>query len=427
MAGRGAQGHLSLWEATAPPAPALPVLSGDIRAQAAVIGAGYTGLSAALHLAEAGIDCVVIDRNGPGFGASGRNGGQVIAGLKQDPDTLESMFGATGAGLVAAIGAAPDLVFDLIGRFAIACQPVRTGWLQLAVSGSALRVVQARAAQWQARGVAIRLLDRADATRLSGSSAYLGGALDPRGGTVQPLAYARGLAAAAASRGARLFAGTAAVRLSPQTGGWRIETDAGAIDAAQVIIATNAYADRLHDGLRRSVVPVPSYQIASDPLPEALRRSILPDGQAVSDTRRLLRYFRVDDAGRLIMGGRGAFGQVSAGREALPHLQAVREIYPQAAGLAFPYRWGGLVAMTADHLPHLHRLAPGLYAGLGYNGRGVAMATLMGRALAGLVTGSEDPFLPVTRLAPLPLHRFSRTWASLAARYFGVLDRLNIN
>jgi glycine/D-amino acid oxidase-like deaminating enzyme len=415
--------QLSLWEATAKAAPNPPSVQGPLRAEVAIIGAGFTGLSAALHLAEAGRDVVVIDQHAPGWGASGRNGGQVIAGVKHDPDVLEQMHGQA---LVATVGGGPDLVFDLIAKHAIDCQAVRTGWLQLAVSEATLRVATARAAQWRARGAPVGVLDAQEAARLSGSALYVGGWLDRRGGTVQPLAYARGLAAAAQRHGVRIFATSPATGLSPQADGWRVQTPQGSVLAATIILATNAYADRLHDPLRRSVVAVPSYQIATDPLPEALRANILPEGQSVSDMRRLLRYFRTDADGRLIMGARGTYGDAPPAQAMRRQLQAVLEIYPQAAGLKFPYRWGGMVAVTTDHMPHLHALAPGLLAGLGYNGRGVAMATVMGRVLADWAGGADPSTLgfPVTPVKPLRLHAFSRLGVRAAVQYLAARDAM---
>jgi glycine/D-amino acid oxidase-like deaminating enzyme len=420
-------GQTSLWEATAPKARERPALAGTQRAHVAVIGAGYTGLSAALHLAEAGIDVAVIDTHEPGWGASGRNGGQVIAGLKYDPDKLERMFGRRGAALVEAVGAAPDLVFDLIRRYQIRCEPVRNGWLQLAVSERTLKQVTSRAKQWQARGAAVRVLTGPEAAALSGSALYLGGLLDARGGTVQPLCYARGLADAAEDVGARIFHASPCTRLSRAHYGWFVETPGGSLAARTVILATNAYSGPIWPELRRSVVPVPSFQIASDPLPQSLRRAILPGGQSVSDTRRLLRYFRQDPEGRLVMGARGSFGQVPPEQAMQLHLKAVREIFPEAAGLGFPYRWGGHVAMTSDHMPHLHELAPGLLAGLGYNGRGVAMATMIGRMLAAWAGGTPGQALPfpTTALKAINLHDFAQLGARVAVRYLRLRDAMD--
>jgi len=419
MAGR------SLWSATAAPIDACPQLRSALQAQMAVIGAGYTGLSAALRLAEAGRDVVVLDGMDLGDGASGRNGGQVIAGLKYDPDVLEAMYGGgLGAKLVATVAAGPDLVFELIRSHGIACEPVRNGWLQLATSQSALGPIAARARQWQARGAAVEMLSQADAARLTGTQRYYGGLIDRRGGTVQPLAYVRGLASAALRAGVRLFTHSAAIRLERCDGQWRIHTRDGSVSCGQIVFATNAYSDKFVEPLQRTVVAVPSMQVATAPLPVELRRSILPGGQSVSDTWRLLRYFRLDAQGRLIMGSRGVFGNVPPAHAARLHYRAVREIYPQLAGISFDYHWAGLVAMTPDHLPHLHEVAPGIVAGLGYNGRGVAMATVMGTLLARRLLGenAQDLGFPVTPVRPMRLHRFSRFGVVAAIQYLRALD-----
>src|ERR1700724_692431 len=384
----------SLWSATAPAGPACAALSTTWRAQAAVIGAGYTGLSAALHLALAGQEVVVLEAADIGAGASGSNGGQVIPGVKHDPDTLEQMFGTdAGARAVATVATGPDLVFELIARHG---------------------------------GAAVELLSRAEVLRLTGSASYCGALLDRRGGTVQPLSYVRGLAEALGRCGGRIFTRSPALKLTRTAGAWSIETPRGSLSAPLVIVATNAYTGAVMDDLRRSVVAVPSFQVATAPIPATLRGAILPGGQAASDTRRLLRYFRLDASGRLVMGSRGTFAAVPGQRAVRHHYGAVHEIYPQVDGLAFEYHWGGLVAMTREHLPHLHELAPGLLAGLGYNGRGVAMATMMGRLLAlrALGTPAAELGFPVTPLRPIPFHALSGIGARATIQYLRLADAL---
>lgn len=422
-----ARSSSSLWSATASAAPALAPLTGAQRAEVAIIGAGYTGLSAGLHLAAAGRAVLVLEAAGLGEGASGLNGGQVIPGLKADPDELEKNFGTgPGARLVAQVGAGPDLVFELIGRHGIACDATRTGWIQPASSARDLGPLAARAAQWRRRGAPVELLSASEVAALTGSQRYHGGLLDRRGGTVQPLSYLRGLARVLLGAGGRIFTGTPATRLERASGEWQVATPAGSVTAPAVIVATNAYSGRLWDALRRSVVTVPSFQVATARLPAALRTGILPGAQAASDTCRLLRYFRLDAGGRLVLGSRGVFGATPGAHSMRHHYRAVHEIYPQLEGVAFEYHWGGPVAMTRDHLPHLHELAPGLLAGLGYNGRGVAMATLMGRLLAQRVLGAGAAELgfPVTPLRPIPFHRFSRLAAAAAIGYLRAADRL---
>lgn len=417
----------SLWSVTATPAPPSAPLIGDRAAEVVVIGAGYTGLSAALHLAEAGRAVVVLESDDIGVRASGLNGGQVIAGVKHDPDQLQAMFGdELGARYARTVSGAPDEVFELIARLGIHCDPVRTGWIQAADSQAALPPLAARAEQWRRRGAPVELVAREAMRELTGSRRYCGGLLDRRGGTVQPLSYVRGLAQALLRAGGELFTRSPVLRLGKVAGGYRAETPEGRLSAAQVIVATNAYTGQLNAQLRRTVVPVPSFQVATAPIPTELRATILPGGQAASDTCRLLRYFRTDASGRLVMGTRGTFAAAPTTRDARHHYRAVREIYPQLAGLGFEYHWGGFVAMTADHLPHLHELAPGVLAGLGYNGRGVAMATVMGRLLAQRALGAADGELgfPVSAVRPIRLHAFSGLGVRATIQYLRLKDSL---
>jgi glycine/D-amino acid oxidase-like deaminating enzyme len=214
-------------------------------------------------------------------------------------------------------------------------------------------------------------------------------------------------------------------RLESHADGWRLELANGSVRARRVILATNAYTDTIHDRLRRSVVAVPSYQVATAPLGAALRKTILPGGQAASDTYNLLRYYRLDAAGRLILGARGLYGARSDAESARSHDAALREIYPQLGTPRYEYRWSGYVAMTADHLPHLHDVEPGLYAALGYNGRGVAMATMLGRLVASRAIGATDPdyAYPATPVKTIVLHRFSRLGVRATVGYLRMKDQ----
>jgi glycine/D-amino acid oxidase-like deaminating enzyme len=415
----------SLWSVTAPAGPVCSPLTGAQRAQAAVIGAGYTGLSAALHLAEAGREVVVVDAADIGERASGLNGGQVIPGVKQDPDTLERLLGPYAGGrLVATTSAGPDLVFELIARHGIECEAKRAGWIQPATSEAALALLARRVEQWLRRGAPVSLLSRSEVLQLTGSALYCGGLLDRRGGTVQPLAYVRGLAHAVLRAGGHIHTHSPALRLARRAGSWSIETPEGSVSAPVVIIATDAYTDSISEELRRTIVPVPSFQVATAPIPTELRSTILPEGQAASDTWHLLRYFRLDASGRLVLGSRGTFTQTPQLRDVQYHYHAVHEIYPQLKRIPFEYHWGGLVAMTPDQLPHLHEPAPGLLAGLGYNGRGVAMATVMGRLLARRALGAQAMELgfPVTPIQPVPFHALSGIGARAAIQYLRFVD-----
>jgi glycine/D-amino acid oxidase-like deaminating enzyme len=415
----------SLWSATAPAGPALTALSAARRAQVVIVGAGYTGLSAALHLAIAGRDVVVLEALEVGERASGLNGGQVIPGVKHDPDTLEELFGPElGARLVTTVATAADLVFELIARHGIECESSRAGWIQPATSEQALTQLAARARQWQRRGAAVEMLSREAVKALTGSPRYCGGLLDRRGGKVQPLALVRGLARALLSAGGQVFSHSPAIRLVRVGSDWRIDTPQGSVTSQTVILATNAYTDGLVGALRRTVVPVPSFQVATQPLTPQMLKEILPQGQAASDTWHLLRYFRTDASGRLVLGSRGTFAAAPDLRAIRRHYRAVHEIYPQLQGVPFEYHWGGWVAITRDHLPHLHELATGVLAGLGYNGRGVAMATMMGKLLAQCALGAPATQLgfPVTPVRPIRLHALSGLGARARIQYLRLVD-----
>ncbi|HZO24294.1 MAG TPA: FAD-binding oxidoreductase, partial [Steroidobacteraceae bacterium] len=201
-------------------------------------------------------------------------------------------------------------------------------------------------------------------------------------------------------------------------------TARGWAKGAVLILATGAYTDTLADSLRRTLILVRSAQVATVPLPAQLRASILPEGQAASDTCHLLRYFRLDASGRLIMGSRGSFDAVPVEPAARHHYRAVAEIYPQLEGIPYEYHWSGRVGLTRDHLPHLHEMAPGLLAALGYNGRGVAMATLMGQLLARRAQGepAEELGFPFSAVKPIPLHRFSQLGTRMVVQYLRALD-----
>jgi glycine/D-amino acid oxidase-like deaminating enzyme len=418
----------SLWAATATPAPSTPPLHGETQAEVAIVGGGYTGLSAALHLAERGKAVVLLEAMEPGWGASGRNGGQVIPGLKHDPDELCRLLGERqGERVIAVGGGAPDLVFELIARHGIACDAARNGWIQAVHGQQMLAVVQKRAAQWQARGAPAVMLDGTEVAAALGASGYVGGMLDRRGGCLQPLSYARGLARAAARLGASVHGGSPATALHHESGGWRVETPAGAVKAESLILCTNAYTGGLVPGLRQSIVPVNSFQVATAPLPAELRRAILPGGEVASDTRRLLTYFRFDRDGRFLLGGRGSpTGDADPRRYGRLRRLAAR-LFPQLGNPQWQFHWSGKVAVTVDHLPHVHEPHPGFVVALGYNGRGVAMATMMGKLLAERVLGAPAEWLglPVTPIQPLPLWSFREPVLALLTRWYAMRDAVD--
>jgi glycine/D-amino acid oxidase-like deaminating enzyme len=418
----------SLWAATAAPAPDTAPLDSDAQADVVIVGAGYCGLSTALHLAERGVRVVVLEAREVGFGGSGRNGGQAIPGLKHDPSELIAMFGAEkGQRLVDFAGSTADAVFDLIDKHRMDVPHVRRGWIQGSHTTDALKLAERRARDWGAQGVATQLLDRAETARLLGTDKYFGGWIDPRGGGVQPLSYARGLARAAIAAGVVIHTASPVTQLAQAGGKWHVTTKQGTkVVAERVVLATNGYTDDLWPQLRKSIINANSFQVATEPLPEPVRRSILPEGHVTSDARNLLLYYRIDHTGRLIMGGRGSFREPDPSQPGnWSHLEnVVGKLFPQAAGVPIAYRWCGHVAITRDYMPHLHEPAPGLLIDIGCQGRGVGLQTRMGQALAEYIATGNQQALPVapSSIKPFPLYGLRRLYVSAVIGWYRMTD-----
>lgn len=398
----------SLYADTAIPPLALPRLEGQTRAAVVVIGGGITGLSSALHLAERGIEVLLLEAQEPGWGASGRNGGQVNPGLKPNPAEVEDGFGALGHRMVRFSYAAPEALFRLVERHQIRCEAQQSGTLRAAVSAKSLAGLRVLAAEYEQRGLNdARFLDAAASAELTGTGRYHGILRDPTGGSVNPLGYARGLAHAALAAGARLHSHSPATRLQRMADGkWQVTTPKGSVIADRLVIGTNGYTDDLWPGLRRSVVPVWSGITATAPLPESVLGQIMPGGGVLYELGSITVYYRLDVGNRLLMGGRSKLHHMG-GPEGFGFLQRYAEkLWPALKGIRWTHGWNGQLAMTPDHYPHLHEPEPGVLIALGYNGRGVAMATAMGGLVARRIGGESEESLdmPITGLKPIPFH-----------------------
>ena len=341
----------SLWTATANRMPDFPPLEGATKTDVVVVGGGFSGLSTALHLAEAGVQVTLLESQQPGWGASGRNGGQINVGLKDAPSVIRKKFGDEyGNRMIEMSGKAGDLVFDLIEKHKIQCDAIRPGWLRAAHNQKNLTDLHDLAADWQSLGADVRPLDHDEMARLTGTDDYLGGLIDMRGGNLQPFNYAVGLADAAAGLGAVIHGGSAVTKVEKTATGHRVHTANGSVEAPQVVLCTNAYSQKdVHANLSKSILPVRSVQVATKPLSDNVRKSILPEMHALSDSRRLLLYFRFDAEGRFLMGGRGTYNDTSTRRQFERLKDITGKLYPQLVDAEWEYAWGGFVALTRDH------------------------------------------------------------------------------
>lgn len=388
-----------LWEKTAPAAPQTRPLDGAVTTEVAIIGAGYTGLSTALHLAERGISSVVIEAAEIGFGGSGRNVGLVNAGMWVMPEDLIATLGQDyGNRLLDFLGAGPAYVWEMVRRHAIDCEANPVGTLHAGVGKKGVAELTERARQWQKRGAPVDLLDKSEAAAMLGTSFYAGALLDRRAGTIQPLAYARGLARAATALGVAIHTQSPATALTRSANGWLVRTPNGSVSAKQVVLATDAYTRLLPQNIARQQVTLPYFNMATQPLAPDVAKSILPGRQGVWDTKEVLLSYRFDAMNRLVFGSVGALRNSGVAVHRAWAKRALRKLYPQITELRFEQEWFGNIGMTSDNLPRFHQLDDGIYSFCGYNGRGIAPGTVFGRAMAGLLSGDI-----AAAALPLPL------------------------
>lgn len=411
----------SLWAAVTPQLDGLRPLDGSITADAVVIGAGFTGLSTALHLRERGVGVVVLEAVEPGWGASGRNNGQVIPTLtRPEPADIISRHGAAGERLVHMIRDSAGELFDLVRRYRLAAEAEQSGWIQPVHTPGRMKMAERRVAQWSRHGADVRLLSRDEVRSAVGSDVWHGGWTAPSGGHVNPLALTREMARAVVAAGGRIHVrtpATAYVREAP--GSWRVDTPTGTVRARALVLASNAYTGMFARGLAPAiaaeVVPVLSWQMATAPLSPAVALSFLPGRQAMSDTHGDLHFCRWDARNRLVTGG--ALMVAANGADRLRRRIAARlaRWSPKLAGLTFDYVWNGDIGMTTDFMPRFHVLGPDAYGWIGCNGRAVALSISIGRELARAATGErlDALALPVTEPRPLPLHGLVRRVAPL--------------
>ncbi len=394
-----------------------------------MIGSGFTGLAAALHLAEQGVQVIVLEAREIGQGASSRNFGQVVPYLKPSHSAIQTTFPPEVAErMITRAGNGPEAVFSLIARYGMDCQPRRNGLLFAAHSAAGQATLESRTRFWQDRGADIRFYGAAETEALAGTRHYRACSIDYRGGTINPVGYVRGLAQAATGRGVQIFTQTPAQGLEPAGRQWRVRTPSGTVTADQVIIAANAYtSSRLWPGLRESIIPVRGYALVSAPLGDNLSASVLPGGQPLTDTRRTHSGIRLNQDGCIHSSTLGPPFDIEGAPDVGKLDRRLATVFPQLGHLEWTHRWTGWIALSRDEFPHLHELAPGVWTGLGYSGRGIAAATLMGQDLAAHIirTPAEQTTFPVTRLRPWWMVRFARSVVTTGIAYHRLRDTLD--
>ncbi|MGO4438096.1 NAD(P)/FAD-dependent oxidoreductase [Rhizobium sp. RAF56] len=409
-----------LWEKTAPQPPKTKPLSDATIADVVIVGGGYTGLSSALHLAEAGKKVVLLEANEIGFGGAGRNVGLINAGMWVMPDDLPGVLGPVyGERLLDVLGNAPRLVMALIEKHGIACELVKNGTLHVAVGETGLREIEDRGRQWAKRGAPVTVLDAAETARRVGSSAYAGSLLDLRAGTLQPLAYARGLAHAAVKAGVTIHTGSRVTETRRDASRWQVKTAGGSVTAEWIIVSTDAYSTGPWAQVRTEQVHLPYFNFATAPLGDRLTRSILPNREGVWDTKEVLSSFRMDQAGRLVFGSVGALRNTGLAVHRGWAKRSLKKLFPEIGNVEFECEWYGKIGMTTDALPRFHKFAQNVVGFSGYNGRGIAPGTVFGKALAEHILGQvseEDLPLPLTAPQEPSFRSLKEMWYEAGAQ-----------
>ncbi len=419
----------SWYTATAKPLEEHPPLRGSERAELCIIGAGFTGLSAALHAAKSGLDVIVLDAQRIGFGASGRNGGQVSGGFNKDQQALEKTLGKTDAKALWLLAEdAKKLTLQLIRDHAPEANPrfgiAHTQWHVRDVSASHQYAELLREEYGYDQ---FETLDRGQTQNLIGSPAYQGGILDRGAFHIHPLHYAFGLARACLERGVRFFE-TSPVHAIQQGSPAKIQTDQGHVTAEHLIIATNGYGTGLDRKTANRIMPINNFIVATEPLTDR-NSSILTQDIAVADSKFVVNYFRLSEDNRLLFGGGESYGYEFPTDIAAKVRKPMLEVFPELEDVRIDYAWGGTLAITMQRLPYVKRIASNTLAAGGYSGHGVALAGLTGKILAEAITGRTKDFDLLSRL-PCPSFpggsAFRTPLLALAMTWFSLRDRIGL-
>ncbi|WP_343563879.1 NAD(P)/FAD-dependent oxidoreductase [Kiloniella sp. b19] len=389
--------HGNLWHESCQEQVAAPALCDDLSVNLLIVGGGFTGVSAAWHATCQGASVALLEARSIGFGGSGRNVGLVNAGLWLPPqDVRKSLGEEVGTKLNTALGQGPDLVFNLIEDNSILCEATRAGSLHCAHAPSGMTDLEKRFSQLQEMGAPVRLLNREEARARTGSPAVHGALFDARAGTIQPLGFVRGLARAAMAKGAKLYQDSPASSIRHDGNHWIARSAKGSVRADRLIMATNAYHSPAQGDIPApSFSPVHYFQMATAPLSDNLRGQIMAGGEGCWDTATVMSSFRLDAAGRLLLGGIGNLDSSTGTVHRSWAQHKLKQLYPMLADTPFEQGWCGRIAMTGDHIPKITRIGPGALMAHGYSGRGISPGTVFGKAMAEALLSGDESTLPL--------------------------------
>lgn len=421
----------SYYAASSVPQPDYPALAGEVSADVCVIGGGYSGLNTALELAERGYSVVLLEARKIGWGASGRNGGVITAKFRLSFPAIASAHGKPMAKRMYEIALeATDIVTELVEAYGIESAALtRSGQVKAAHNHETLAYA-VKEADWLRAELGDTTMSVLDAGRVreeTGSDGFVGGVLNAGSGGIHPLNYLHGLAEGVAAQGIPIHAETPALRLRREGDGVLVETPGGVVRAKQAIIATNSYSDLTPatQAYQRTLIPFRSAIIATERLSPNLAATVMPTRRTYTETKRMMRWFRmVDD--RIVFGGRGAFGKTDSPAAFRALHKAMIGIFPQVADVPLAYRWSGLVAMTLDSVPHVGRVDDRVMLAMGYNGAGVAMSSLMGRYLAAFARGERPDvgLLDAGRMRRVPFYPLREPAVRMVAGWYQLLDAI---
>ncbi|MCP3969129.1 MAG: FAD-binding oxidoreductase [Rhodobacteraceae bacterium] len=416
----------SWYAATATPPRPFPELKGETRADVCVVGAGYTGLSTALHLAQAGVDVALVEAHRVGFGASGRNGGQVGSGQRKDQGELERAYGIDDARKLWAVSEdAKALVKSLIAEHGIdAAWRIGIAHADWTAKGARESRDYAEKLRQDYGYTAAEPLDRDGISALVGSDVYHGGMMDWGAGHIHPLRFAFGLAQAAADAGVRIFELSEVHDLR----GGVVRAGQGRVAAEHVVMACNGYHGRLDPKVAARVMPINNFVVATEPLGDRTAEVLAKD-IAVADSKFVINYWRLSEDRRLLFGGGESYGDRFPRDIAKTVRKPMLQVYPHLADVRIDYAWGGTLGITPSRMPDFARPAPGLWSASGYSGHGVALATYAGKLMSDAIRGDAAGFDLMARVRPAAFPGLGLMRApllALAMSWYALRDRLGV-